>query len=256
MQFVLADVEGGTEEPHQLPGEMLRQDLGGDIALAQCREEQGKFVTRGAGEHQVLLGQGLESHHHGLEQQVAAGVAEGVVDRLEVVQIQQQQGPPLTARGLQGALHDVVQAAPVVEIAQVVVIGEALDVTGRLLLLGDVVKAADEVAELLCLIPDTAHHEPYREETTLLVQALLLTQPVSLAVDGGDHVLFQAVAIVGGSQGFDVLADHLLAREAGDAAEGSVDLEDDATVIHHQQAIVGIEGHLGQAQGVIVDKAP
>ena len=37
VQLVIADGEGGTEDPHQLPGKVLRQDLGGDIALAQCR---------------------------------------------------------------------------------------------------------------------------------------------------------------------------------------------------------------------------
>jgi len=130
VQFVIADVEGEPENAHQLPGKMLRQDLGGDVALAQRREQQGEFVSRGAGQHQVLLGQGLEPNHHGLQQQITAGMAEGVVDRLEVVEIEQQQCPPLSARERKGALHDVVQAASVVEVAQIVVIGEPLDVAG------------------------------------------------------------------------------------------------------------------------------
>mgnify|MGYP006175145357 CR=1 FL=1 len=37
---------------HRLAGEVLGQDLGGDIALAQSGEQQGEFVSRGAGQHQ------------------------------------------------------------------------------------------------------------------------------------------------------------------------------------------------------------
>jgi hypothetical protein len=53
-------------------------------------------------------------------------------------------------------------------------------------------------------------------------------EPVSLPVDRRDHLLLEGVAIVGGPQGVDVQAQHLLAGKAGDAAEGGIDLEDDA----------------------------
>ncbi|MNP04282.1 hypothetical protein D3C76_961910 [compost metagenome] len=255
MQLVIVDIERIAEHPHQLAGEVLRQDLGGDITLAQGREQQRELVARGAGQHQILLWQGLEPLHHGPQQQIAAGVAEGVVDRLEVVEIQQQQCPPLSARGEQGTLQDVVQAAPVVEAGQIVVIGEPLDVAGRLFFLGDVVEAADEMGDAAGPILDHAHHEPHREEVAALVQALLLAQPELLPEHGRDDLVPQAVAIVGGSQRLEVKADHLIVPKAGDAGEGGIDLEDDAVVIHHQQAIVGIEGHLRQAQGIVTGEA-
>ena len=126
---------------------------------------------------------------------------------------------------------------------------------GRLLLLGDVVEAADEMADLVLLILDATDHEPYWEEMAIPVQALLLAEPVSLLIDGDDDLLLQAVAIIGRPQGLDMLTEHLLARKAGDAAEGVIDLEDDAAVVHHQQTVVGVEGHLGQAQGIVVGEA-
>ena len=51
VQLVIADVEGEPENAHQLAGEVLRQYLGGDIALAQRGEQQGELVPRGAGQH-------------------------------------------------------------------------------------------------------------------------------------------------------------------------------------------------------------
>ena len=44
VQLVILDVERNTKQPHQLAGEVLGQDLGGDIALAQSGEQQGEFV--------------------------------------------------------------------------------------------------------------------------------------------------------------------------------------------------------------------
>ena len=111
------------------------------------------------------------------------------------------------------------------------------------------------MADLVLLILDATDHEPYWEEMAIPVQALLLAEPVSLLIDGDDDLLLQAVAIIGRPQGLDMLTEHLLARKAGDAAEGVIDLEDDAAVVHHQQTVVGVEGHLGQAQGIVVGEA-
>ncbi len=83
-----------------------------------------------------------------MQQLIAAGVTEGVVDRLEVIEIDQQQGTPLAVGGAQGLLQNMVEAAPVVQAAEIVVVGELLDVFGGLFFLGDVVEAADKVTEL------------------------------------------------------------------------------------------------------------
>lgn len=101
VQFVIADVEGEPEDPHQLPGKMLRQDLGGDVALAQRREQQGEFVSRGAGQHQVLLGQGLEPNHHGLQQRITAGMAEESLIDLKLSRSSSSNAPTVRS-GAQG----------------------------------------------------------------------------------------------------------------------------------------------------------
>ena len=89
MEFVITDVERGAKQPHQLAGEVLRQNFGGDLTLPKLGKEQGKLVPRDAGLHQVVLRQLPETLHYGLQQLIAAGVTEGVVDRLEVVEIHQ-----------------------------------------------------------------------------------------------------------------------------------------------------------------------
>ncbi len=255
VQFVIADVERGAKQPHQLAGEVLCQNFGGDFPLSQLGKEQGKLIPRDARLHQIVLGQLPETLHHGLQQQIAAGVTEGVVDRLEVVEIHQQQGAPLAVGGAQGLLQNMVEAASVVQTAEIVVVGELLDMSGRLFFLGDVVEAADKVAELPLLILDAVHHQAHRKEVTILVQAALFPEPELLLVDGAADIFLEMIPVVGGTQLANGVTDHLYLAKSGDPAEGVVDLEDDAVVIHHDQPIVGIEGYLGQSQGIVGGEA-
>ena len=255
VQLVIGNLERGAKQPHQLAGEVLCQNFGGHLALPELGKEQGKFIPRDASLHQIVLRQLPEAVHHRLQQQIATGMAKGVVDRLEVVEIDQQQCPPLTIGRLQCALQNGVEAAAIVQATEIVVVGELLYVSGRLFLLGDVVEAADKVAEFPPLILHAAHHQAHREEVAILMQAALLTQPELLLGHGPTDILFQVIAIVGGAQLADGVANHLHLAKSGDAGKGVVHLEDDAVVIHHQQAVVGIEGHFGQAQGVVGSKA-
>lgn len=157
----------------------------------------------------------------------------------------------MTVRCLQGALHYVVEAAPVVEAAQIVVIGELLYVAGGVFFLGDVVEAADVVAEFAEFILDPAHHETHREQMPILVQATLLAHPELLLTDGPSDILFQVIAIIGRSKPDNMLSDHLIVAKPRDAAKGVIDLENDPLMIHDQQAVVGVEGHFCQAQGIV-----
>ncbi len=44
VQLVITDVERGAKQPHQLAGEVLRQNFGGDFPLPKLGKEQGKLV--------------------------------------------------------------------------------------------------------------------------------------------------------------------------------------------------------------------
>lgn len=90
---------------------------------------------------------------------------------------------------------------------------------------------------------------------TILVQAALFPEPELLLVDGAADIFFEMIPVVGGAQLANGVTDHLYLAKSGDPAEGVVDLEDDAVVIHHNQPIVGIKGYLGQPQGIVGGEA-
>ncbi len=77
-------------------------------------------------------------------------MAEGVVDGLEVIQIDEQQGADqiVATRLAKGVGQGFVQLAAVGQAGQLVVIGEILDASLGLLALGDILEADDEVADL------------------------------------------------------------------------------------------------------------
>ena len=111
------------------------------------------------------------------------------------------------------------------------------------------------MADFAVLVLHSAHHQADREQVAILVQAALFAHPELLGRYRLAHILFQVIAIVGGPEPDDMLADHLIIGKTGDAGKGVVDLEDDPLVIHHQQAVVGVESHLGQPQGFVGGQA-
>ena len=89
----------------------------------------------------------------------------------------------------------------------------------RLLLLADVVEAADVVADFAVLVLHSAHHQADREQVAILVQAALFAHPELLGRYRLAHILFQVIAIVGGPEPDDMLADHLIIGKTGDAGK-------------------------------------
>ena len=95
------------------------------------------------------------------QQQVADGVTVLVVERLEVVQVEQDQGtvqPAAFAAGL-GLGQAVVEQAPVGELGEAVVIGELADLLLDAFALGDVAMHHDRPAAAGAEGRD-GHHEP------------------------------------------------------------------------------------------------
>ena len=84
------------------------------------------------------------------QQLVAHVVAAGLVEDLEVVEIDEQKRPfsPATAAARQRLLQTVQEQATVGQLGQRIVVGEVLDLLFRRLALGDVDQRADVVGYL------------------------------------------------------------------------------------------------------------
>jgi hypothetical protein len=101
----------------------------------------------------------LHGARHALEKVVARHVAEGVVDLLEVVQVDHQhRARGAVARhplGLPGRL--LLETAPVGEPGQEVVVDEVLEALRQLPPLGDVLDLGDDVEGLALVVADERH---------------------------------------------------------------------------------------------------
>ncbi len=112
-------------------------------------------------------------------------MAEGVVDGLEVVEIDEQQGADqiVAARLAKGVGQGLVQLAAIGQAGQLVVVGEILDAALRLLALGNILEADDEVADRPPVILHRGDDFPLWIGIAVRVQALGLPLPAAQATE-------------------------------------------------------------------------
>ncbi len=104
------------------------------------------------------------------QQQIADVVAQGVINVLEVVHVEEQHGQLFTvALGTQqGLLQPQLQAEAVVQTGQRVVVGQVVDVLFGRLAFGDVDKAGDVVDELAGSVADDRDGGPFGVNAAIL----------------------------------------------------------------------------------------
>ena len=83
-------VAGDIQRPPQLLDYLLGNDRG-VLGLRQLGQQDGELVPAHAGQRVAAAQTGLQARGHALEQLVALGMAEGVVDQLEAIEVDEQQ---------------------------------------------------------------------------------------------------------------------------------------------------------------------
>jgi hypothetical protein len=127
--------EGGLQGLEYLPRHVDRV-----LDPAHSGQQQRELVPPEAGDGVVVAQAFAKPLRHVLEQAVAAGVAERVVDHLEAVDVHEQQGQPLAvaARVVDRHLEAVPEEEPVRQAGQGVVEGQVPDLLLRLPAVRDV----------------------------------------------------------------------------------------------------------------------
>jgi hypothetical protein len=110
--------KGGPHRLEDAPGDPDR-----DLVAGGLLEQDGELVAAKAGDRVLAPDAGLEPAGHGDQQVVAGRVAELVVDRLEVVQVDEQQGQGCAGLGpaAQGVGHPLPEQGPVGQVGEAVV---------------------------------------------------------------------------------------------------------------------------------------
>ncbi|MNX41385.1 hypothetical protein D3C86_717860 [compost metagenome] len=167
-------------------------------------------------------------------------MTEGVVDGLEVIEVDEQQGADqvLAARLAERLGQGLVELAAIGQTGQLVVIGEILDAALRRLTLGDVFEEDDVVADAPLVILHRRDDFPLGIDMAVGMQAQGLTLPAIQGVE-----LIAEPPEPGPEVVAKVQAYHPLAVEAGDLAEGVVDPQDLEVGIRDDDAFVRLERH-------------
>ena len=247
VQLLAADGEGLRERAQ----EPLAQ-LAGGARVREAGLDDRELVAAEARHRVDVPGARPQPAGHQAQKLVAAMVPERVVDVLELVEVEEQEGHQLVVPASldERLLQPVLEQGAVGQVRQGIVVREVPDLLLGAQAVGDVPLDRDVVADLA---RDVANRGDRR---FLVVELAVLAARGEIAVPhlaALDHVLHGPVvglvARVAQQQGERGLADGLLARVARDALEGGIDVAEAAGRVGDLDRVAGVLDGRGQ-QGV------
>ena len=250
--------------------EAVEQSLGDvdrAVDAAAVLEQDRELVAAEAGGGVAGAGGAADAIGDGLQQLVADGVAERVVDRLEVVEVDEQHDDRvgLGTGDAQGVVHAIEEQRPVGEPGELVVEGTVAELAFEVALLGDVAErgddpvdrgATDEVGDDDRRLAELAVGVDERRLELDRAAVAELDQPFELADRALTLVLGDDVEQMAADPALGVVAERRPQARAGVAdAPGLVGEHDDVARVldHRRQPIVA--ALLGQ-HADLVDESP
>ena len=218
--------------------------------LAQVLEQDDELVSAEAGDGVAVGCAGGEPPGDLDQQLVADVVAAGLVEDLEIVEIDEQERPfsPAAPAARQRLLQTVQEQATVGQLGQGIVVGQMLDLLFRRLALGDVDQRADVVGYFATLAPDRRDVEPCGKSRAAFAPVPDFPLPGSLA---GDAIPYRPVK--GGV--VPVRLQHarrpphdLFARIARDFGIGPIDAQDPLVGIGDDDSLLRLESGGGDPE--------
>ncbi len=219
------------ERPHQVAKNLL-----GHIDRAVQRhfpggpwlQQQGELVATHAGHGVVVIDTAQQALGHVLEHTVAGGVAEGVVDRLETVQVEEHQHHPglLPLGLLQRVVQAVLEQRAVGQVGQGVVVRQAVDALLAGLALADVGEEAHVAGQVAFVVEHSSDADPRR---VVLAAASLepdFAFPGAALVQLLEHIAQVRFLLFVDGEHARQLVEHIAHRVAADPAERFVGLDD------------------------------
>ena len=164
-------------------GQDPRRDLGRVDAVAVALEQDRELVAAETRRRVGLAQRRLDAVADLAEQAVAGGVAERVVDRLEVVQVHEQDrhGLAVATLALEGVLDAVLEQGPVGEAGDRVVERLVRELLLERLALGDVAGVQDDALDVLVVEQVRAQRLDVEPEVVAVAHAPLGERRVSVA---------------------------------------------------------------------------
>ena len=221
------------------------------MLVADIGEHHGELVSAETGEGVAVADMDSQPPGHGVQQLVAEGVAEGVVDRLETVQVQIQHRhqPLIVLRRRQRLFQAFLQQQAVGQFGERVVIGETVDVCIGQFLLGEVGEHAQVIDGLALFVADGNDGQPFRVSLGILAPVPDFALPVAELDERGPHGLVKSGIVPIRAQQPGGLADGLRFAVTGDGGERAVHLQDVGLGVGNDDAFGAVLEHLaGKSQ--------
>ncbi|KDB50728.1 hypothetical protein X805_37150 [Sphaerotilus natans subsp. natans DSM 6575] len=244
------DLQRVAEDFHRLADGVLQPfgQHGQHGRIADPLEQQHELVAAHAccG---VVLAQLLAQPPRDLDQQrITHGMAQGVVDLLEAVQVDEHQAEALAlaARDSQRPLEPIEQQRAVGQPGQHIVKGQETDALLVSTQLGDVVEDADAALGLARQAGHPADAQPLAEELAVLAPVPQFARPVPLTQQPLPLRAVEIRLLVLGAQQAEPAPDHLLGRIAGQRREGRIDRQDGGLRIGDDDAVHRAVEHAGR----------
>ncbi len=227
------------------PCDDLLRERGRVSGIRDRSLDDDEFVAAHPGDGVGLAHQCAQAIGDDLEQLVAGGMTEGVVHRLELIEVEVMHGHHLLAVEVgEGLLEPFVQQHAVGEIGQRIVVGHVLDLDLGLALLGDVFMGGD---------PAEIGHRAMPDLVGLAVPQL---DDAVLGFVGYRNVGAPAQIFVARhgrkASDFEAKVDDFRQRRAGADLAGRNVVHLDIAVVAHDQLVVGVEE--AQALRHVVDR--
>jgi len=229
------------------------------VDAAHFGQDDDEFVAAVAADRVDAAHAAHQAPRHFLEQQIAHVMAHAVIDVLEMVEIQVQDGQhaQLAPRRRQRLRQPVQQQHPVRQVGEEIVLGQVPRVFLALLALADVAEDGHVIAQLALAVADGRQRQPGRIAPARLALANDIALPIAVGVDLLPHVLDKRRRVRLRAVRHEGLAQHVVRTVAADLAVGGIHADDALLRIHHDDGDAGmfddlrrqVQGPLGQFAG-------
>ncbi|EXI77361.1 MAG: hypothetical protein AW10_03851 [Candidatus Accumulibacter appositus] len=232
---LLADAATLASRFLRLPGEVLEHDH--------------ELVAAEAGNRIAFTNAGRQSLADLFQQTVAHVVSEGIVERLEIVEIDEQQGPlSVSARARhQRQAQTVVQQAAVGQAGERVVKGQMADLFLRLLAHGDVGQRRHVVGDFFVAVPDRGNGQPFGVGLAVLAPVPDLTLPGSRALECVAHRRIEGGVVAARTEQLGRPTDTVGRGVARDLGERLVHPQNYAVGVGNEHSLLRLEGRRSDA---------
>ena len=217
----------------------------GLVGALDVRQQHDEFVAAQAADGVDLAHAGAHARRHFAQHDVAGLVAMGVVDRLELVEVEEHHGAAvlLAPPGGQRLVQPVEEQDAVGQAREGVVLGLVAHLLFDAFALADIGQHRHIARHVAMRIADRRERDAHRIALAVAARAGQFAFPVVAAVELGPDPLIEAV-IGTPAQAGQRMTEDVLGRVARDAGESAIDGANAVLGIHHDDGVARVLEHL------------